>query len=274
MLCMCTWVYGCIIDTNNHQDRENSDEKRIVKEFHSVSMLRSGSKEVLQSLDASDLARRRMSSPDNSISRQLSRSGSPDEETLVKQHMAEEEFERNVINRHQETMNESNSVMNDSYRDQDQSFSRPPGERQELTLVKNSHGEPQEVSNSSRPTNPRHSLDGSNINRVNNLFIQNAPMNDKSINRSFDGGLPQVSRSSDPPNLEGYRYSAEDDAESETDLKKRLSTASSQREERGNSHPYPVYHRQGILVWLVLHHSEGFALPINQYIHSQQLPTI
>ena len=245
---MCTWVYGCIIDANNHQDRENSDEKRIVKEFHSVSMLRSGSKEVLQSLDASDLARRRMSSPDNSISRQLSRSGSPDEETLVKQHMAEEEFERNVMNRHQETMNESNSVMNDSYRDQDQSFSRHPGDRQELTLVKNSHGEPQEVSNSSRPTNPRHSLDGSNINRVNNLFIQNAPMNDKSINRSFEGGLPQVSRSSNPPNVEGYRYSAEDDAESETDLKKRLSTASSQREESGNSLPYPVYHRQGILV--------------------------
>lgn len=243
-------MYGYILDPNNQQGDDSSEEPRIVKEFHSVSMLRSGSKEVLKSLDASDLARRRMNSPDNSISRQLSRSGSPEEE----EHMHDDEVDRNNIRNDQYLMNESYYSMNEHSRDHDQSFSMHQNERRDYDQSeRNSISEPKVVNESTQPTNQRHSLDGFNVNRVNNLFIQNAPMNDKSTNLSFDGALPQGGRHSSRPVMDGYRYNAEDDAESETDVKKRLSTASSQMSRREESegqrpHPQPVYQRQGILV--------------------------
>lgn len=135
-----------------------------------------------------------------------------------------------------------------------QSFSMHQNERRDYDQSeRNSISEPKVVNESTQPTNQRHSLDGFNVNRVNNLFIQNAPMNDKSTNLSFDGALPQGGRHSSRPVMDGYRYNAEDDAESETDVKKRLSTASSQMSRREESegqrpHPQPVYQRQGILV--------------------------
>lgn len=248
------YMYGYILDPNNQQGDDSSEEPRIVKEFHSVSMLRSGSKEVLKSLDASDLARRRMSSPDNSISRQLSRSGSPEEETLVKHHMYDEKVDGNNIKNDQYLMNESAHSMNEHSKDYAQSFSMNQNEGRDFEQSeRNSISEPKAVNESRQPTNQRHSLDGSNVNRVNNLFIQNAPMNDKSTNRSFDGALPQGGRHSSRPTMDGYRYNAEDDAESETDVKKRLSSASSQMSRREESegqrpNPQPVYQRQGILV--------------------------
>ncbi|XP_061173405.1 uncharacterized protein LOC133182524 isoform X9 [Saccostrea echinata] len=232
-------------NANNLQDIDNSEEPRIIKKFQKSTMLRSGSREVLQSLDASDLARRRMSSPDNSVTRQQSKNESGDEETFLKEQISERDLleKNNIMHQHmvEQRMNDSHSVMNES-RDQDVSFSRYPGERQELDTSTNSLSGPQFVENSRRPGGQRNSLNGSNLSRVNNLFIQNAPMNDKITNRSFDGTLPQTSKAAERPTMNDYRYTADDETESETDVKKRLSTASSQvsrREESETQRPHP-----------------------------------
>ncbi|XP_055995503.1 uncharacterized protein LOC125648149 isoform X7 [Ostrea edulis] len=222
----------------NSQGIDNpNEEPRIVREFHASSMLRSGSKEVLQSLDASDLARRRMSSPDNTASQPLTESELQGEEMFVERQMSDMD-KNNVMcqNRTEQRLNDRELLMNES-RDHDQSFSRHPREKQELDTSRNSFGGPQD--NSRKVGGQRNSMDEPNLNRVNNLFIQNAPMNDKLTNHSFEGALPQTVHPAD--RMETYRYTADDD-QSETDIKKRLSTASSQvswKEESESQRPHP-----------------------------------
>lgn len=83
-------MYGYILDFNNQQGDDSLEELRIVKEFYLVLMLRLGLKEVFKSFDVSDFVRRRMSSFDNFISRQLSRSGFSEEE----EYMYDDEVDR------------------------------------------------------------------------------------------------------------------------------------------------------------------------------------